>query len=84
MESSLFRGILRSTMTVLGGTLGYLLMLNGTLANNPYWVCAFVAAGSGLAGLLAPDRTLRCAVSFLACMLRLNCLLPAAEAECWL
>lgn len=47
-------------MTVLGGTLGYLLMLNGSLAQSPYWVCAWVAAGSGAAGLLAPDRTLRC------------------------
>ena len=49
----------RSTMTVLGGTLGYLIMLNGTLAQSPYWVCAWTAAGSWLAGLLAPDRTLR-------------------------
>lgn len=46
-------------MTVVGGTLGYLIMLNGPLAQSPYWVCAWTAAGSWMAGLLAPDRTLR-------------------------
>ncbi|EFN52423.1 hypothetical protein CHLNCDRAFT_138922 [Chlorella variabilis] len=65
VEASLFRGVLRTTMTVLGGTLGYLIMLNGDLANNPYWVCAWVAAFSWLAGLLAPDKSLRYAL-FLA------------------
>lgn len=59
VESSLFRGVLRTTMTVLGGALGYLVMLNGELANNPYWAVAWLAAFSALAGLLAPDRTLR-------------------------
>ncbi len=59
VEASLFRGVLRTTMTVVGGTLGYLVMLNGSLANNPYWVCAWVAAFSWLAGLLANDRSLR-------------------------
>lgn len=53
------RGVLRSSMTVLGGALGYLVMLNGALANNPYWLLAWAALGSGLGGLLAPDRSLR-------------------------
>jgi hypothetical protein len=59
VEASLFRGILRSVMTVLGGVWGYLLMLDGGLANNPYWVCAWIAVGNGVGGLLAPERSLR-------------------------
>lgn len=35
-------------------------MLNGSLAQNPYWVTAWVAGFGGLAALLAPDRSLRC------------------------
>lgn len=46
-------------MAVVGGVFGYVLMLNGTLAQSAVWVCAWTAAGSWLAGLLAPDRTLR-------------------------
>lgn len=42
-------------------------MLNGELAQNPYWVAAWVAAFAGLAGLLAPDRSLRCSRRLPAC-----------------
>lgn len=59
VEASLMRAVLRTTMTALGGTLGFLVMLNGSLANNPYWVVSWVVAFSWLCGLLSPDRSLR-------------------------
>eukprot|EP00887_Chlorella_sp_A99_P000274 scaffold13.g274.t1 len=42
VESSAMRAILRTTMTVVGGALGYAAMLNGHLAQNPYWIAGML------------------------------------------
>ncbi|KAL4523687.1 hypothetical protein Ndes2437A_g00267 [Nannochloris sp. 'desiccata'] len=59
VEATAFRAILRTTMTVLGGTLGYCTMLNGDLAQNPYFLCCIVCLFNGVCGLFAPIKTLR-------------------------
>lgn len=60
---------------------GYLVMLNGGLAQNPYWVAAWVAAFAGLAGLLAPDRSLRCAARARCCGSVVACLRPSLGSQ---
>ena len=59
VEATAFRAILRTTMTVLGGTLGYCTMLNGDLAQNPYFIGCIVCLFNGVCGLFAPIKTLR-------------------------
>jgi hypothetical protein len=59
VEATAMRAILRTTMSVLGGTLGYCTMLNGNLAQNPYFVTCIVCLFNGVCGLFAPIRTLR-------------------------
>ena len=59
VEASVFRAVLRTTMTVLGGVLGYCTMLNGNLANNPYFVGAITCTFNAFCGLFAPIKVLR-------------------------
>jgi hypothetical protein len=59
VEATALRAVLRTTMTVLGGTLGYCTMINGTLAQNPYFVTCIVVLFNGVCGLFAPIKTLR-------------------------
>ena len=59
VEAAVFRAVLRSTMTVLGGTLGYCTMLNGDLAQNPYFVASITALFNGVVALLCPIKALR-------------------------
>lgn len=65
VEAAVMRAVLRTTMTALGGTLGYCAMLNGNLAQNPYWICGIVIAVNGAFHLLCPIRPLRYSI-FLA------------------
>lgn len=59
VEASVFRAVLRTTMTVLGGVLGYCTMLNGTLANNPYFVGSITCAFNAFCGFFSPIKVLR-------------------------
>ena len=42
VETAAFRGVLRTTMTAIGGTLGWFTMMNGSLAQNPYFISGMV------------------------------------------
>ena len=73
VEAAASRAILRSTMTALGGTLGFLAMLNGSLAQNPYWIAGMLVLFNALLGLLSPIKSLRyslflCAFTYNAVM----------------
>ena len=59
VESSAGKGVLRTTMTALGGLLGYLTMLNGSLAQNPYFLTCIACLVNGACGLLSPMKELR-------------------------
>lgn len=59
VESSAGKAVLRTTMTVLGGLLGYLTMLNGSLAQNPYFITCIACLVNGACGLLSPMKELR-------------------------
>ena len=61
VESSASRALLRTIGTVVGGALGYATMLNGSLANNPYFVTGMLVLITVVHGLVAPVRELRCA-----------------------
>lgn len=67
VEASALRGVLRVTMTALGGTFGYLAMLNGSLAQNPYFVTGIVVAFNTVESLLSPLRSLRYSLFLAAC-----------------
>ena len=51
VESSVPKGVLRATVSLVGGLVGYLLMLNGSLAQDPYWICGMLVLFNGLSGL---------------------------------
>lgn len=59
VESSAGKAVLRTTMTFLGGFLGYLTMLNGSLAQNPYFLTCISCLVNGACGLLSPMKELR-------------------------
>ena len=59
VETSAFRAVLRSTMTFLGGLFGYLTMLNGTLAQNPYFITSITCAFNCVCGFFSPIKRLR-------------------------
>ena len=65
VEAAVMRAVLRTTMTALGGTLGYCAMLNGNLAQNPYWICGIVCTVNGFFSLFCVVKPLRYSV-FLA------------------
>ncbi len=53
------RAVLRTTMSAIGGTLGYCAMLNGNLAQNPYWICGIVCTVNGFFSLFCVFKPLR-------------------------
>lgn len=59
VESSAGKAVLRTTMTFSGGLLGYLTMLNGSLAQNPYFITCIACLVNGFFGLLSPMKELR-------------------------
>lgn len=59
VESSALKAVLRSTMTFLGGLFGYLTMLNGSLAQNPYFITSIACAFNAVCGFLSPVKELR-------------------------
>eukprot|EP00889_Picochlorum_renovo_P007498 jgi/Picre1/34528/NNA_001996.t1 len=59
VESSALKAVLRSTMTFLGGLFGYLTMLNGSLAQNPYFITSIACAFNAVCGFLSPIKELR-------------------------
>jgi hypothetical protein len=59
VEAAVMRAVLRTTMSAVGGTLGYCAMLNGHLAQNPYWICGIVVAVNGFFSLASPIKSLR-------------------------
>lgn len=59
VETSAFRAVLRSTMTFLGGLFGYLTMLNGSLAQNPYFITCITCAFNCVCGFFSPIKRLR-------------------------
>lgn len=65
VEAAVMRAVLRTTMTAVGGTLGYCAMLNGNLAQNPYWICGIVCAVNGVFSLFCVLKPLRYSI-FLA------------------
>lgn len=66
VEATVFRGVLRVVLTAFGGFLGYALMLNGSLAQNPYYVAGMTCLVNGLLGLLAPQKTFRYSLYLIA------------------
>jgi hypothetical protein len=65
VEAAVMRAVLRTTMTAIGGTLGYCAMLNGSLAQNPYWICGVTVLVNGFFSLFSPLKSLRYSI-FLA------------------
>lgn len=65
VEAAASRSILRAVLTGVGGVLGYCTMLNGSLANNPYFVTGITCAFNAVCGLASPIKSLRYAL-FLA------------------
>ena len=59
VESSAGKAVLRTLMTFLGGLFGYLTMLNGNLAQNPYFITCITCLFNGVCGLLSPLKELR-------------------------
>ena len=59
VEAAAFRGVLRTTMTVVGGTLGWFTMMNGSLAQNPYFISGIVTLFNGVCGLVSPIKEFR-------------------------
>lgn len=53
VEISVVKALLRTTMIAVGGVLGYVTMLNGTLASNAYFVLFIVVAVNGFFGLFS-------------------------------
>lgn len=54
VETTVYRGIIRVAGTAIGGIFGYLLMLRVTLANNPYFLTAFLCIFDFIFSLLGP------------------------------
>lgn len=65
VEAAVMRAVLRTTMSAVGATLGYCAMLNGTLAQNPYWICGIVVTVNGFFSMFCVVKPLRYSV-FLA------------------
>jgi hypothetical protein len=59
VEAAVFRAVLRALMTGVGGALGYAAMLNGSLANNAYFIAGIIVAFNAACGLLSPAKSLR-------------------------
>lgn len=59
VEAAAFRGVLRTTMTAIGGTLGWFTMMNGSLAQNPYFISGIVTLFNGICGLVSPIKEFR-------------------------
>lgn len=59
VEAAAFRGVLRTTMTAIGGTLGWFTMMNGSLAQNPYFISGMVTLFNGVCGLISPIKEFR-------------------------
>jgi len=59
VEAAASRAVLRALFTAIGGVLGYCTMLNGSLANNPYFITAITCVFNGACGLLSPIKKLR-------------------------
>lgn len=59
MEAAAFRAVLRTTMTAIGGTLGWFTMMNGSLAQNPYFIAGIVSLFNGVCGLISPIKEFR-------------------------
>jgi hypothetical protein len=62
VELSIVKIVVRSAMVALGGVLGYLVMLNGTLAQNFWWVFFMALLVQGVFCTLSPDSTTRYSV----------------------
>ena len=59
VEAAAFRAVLRTTMTAVGGTLGWFTMMNGYLANNPYFIASITSLFNGVCGLFSPVKSIR-------------------------
>lgn len=59
VEAAAFRAVLRTTMTAIGGTLGWFSMMNGRLAQNPVYIAGIVAMFNGVCGLVSPIKAFR-------------------------
>lgn len=59
VEAAAFRAVLRTTMTAVGGTLGWFTMMNGSLAQNPYFIAGIVSLFNGACGLVSPVKEFR-------------------------
>lgn len=46
-------------MTAVGGTLGWFTMMNGYLANNPYFIASITSLFNGVCGLFSPVKSIR-------------------------
>lgn len=53
VETSLVKAVLRSSMIAIGGVLGYVTMLNGVLASNPYFIFFMGVLVNGFFGLFS-------------------------------
>ena len=59
VEAAAFRAVLRTTMTAIGGTLGWFTMMNGSLAQNPYFISGMITMFNGVCGLVSPIKEFR-------------------------
>lgn len=59
VEAAAFRAVARTTMSAIGGTLGWFTMMNGYLANNPYFLTCITCLFNGVCGLLSPIKSIR-------------------------
>lgn len=59
VEAAAFRAVLRTTMTALGGTLGWFTMMNGRLANNAVFIGGITAIFNGFCALASPIKEFR-------------------------
>lgn len=59
VEAAAFRAVLRTTMTAIGGTLGWFTMMNGRLANNAVFIGGITAVFNGFCALASPIKEFR-------------------------
>lgn len=59
VEAAAFRAVLRTTMTAVGGTLGWFTMMNGRLANDAVFIGGITALFNGFCALASPIKEFR-------------------------
>ena len=76
VEMTVSKGVLRIGGTIVGGTLGFLVMLRSSVASDPYLTMLFVVLFSFVFGLAGRTQYLWASLSSFMCLLMAmhNCL----------